>query len=187
MSDTEAFWSGEFGDSYTRRNQVNWRARIPFWDHIIKTTGARAVYEIGCNAGWNLSAIQYCASPVKVSGEDVNVSAIQQARNVGVVSVYVASTRDVPVAELVFTAGVLIHQSPDELPKMMQRIIDMSYRWVLAVEYASDHEEEVEYRGHTGRLWKRPYGKLYQAMGLTLLEEGEAQGFDRCHYWLLEK
>jgi hypothetical protein len=45
----------------------------------------------------------------------------------------------------------------------------------------------IEYRGEKDRLWKRPYGKLYEAMGLTLVKAGPAEGFDRCDFWLLSK
>ena len=51
MSDCADFWRGEFGDSYLRRNRVDWRARIPFWRTILEMTGARSVFEFGCNAG----------------------------------------------------------------------------------------------------------------------------------------
>ena len=54
---TKDFWSGEFGEEYLKRNRVDWRKRIPFWKDVIDMTGARSVFELGCNAGWNLSAI----------------------------------------------------------------------------------------------------------------------------------
>lgn len=203
MSDTVEFWKGEFGDSYTQRNRVDWRARIPFWDKIIQKTGARSVYEVGCNAGWNLSAIKSHLSSirgslpeVKVYGEDVNDKALLQAVMAGL-SVNIPSSRNLEKGqyELVFTAGVLIHIAPQDLQAFMQRIVDASCDYVLAVEYECNPptliEEEVEYRGHTGKLWKRPYGKLYQDMGLTLIEKGEitGNGFDEngVTYWLLRK
>lgn len=186
---SKEFWAGEFGDSYTKRNRVDWRLRTLFWKHIIREIGVRSVYEIGCNCGWNLSAIKLEAPYVYVSGEDVNESALDQAYAAGL-DVYPVEAGHHATAELVFTAGVLIHIPPSELHGMMQRIIDMSCDYVLAVEYAADKEEEVEYRGHTGKLWRRPFGKLYQEMGLELVEEGKVganQGFDDCTYFLLRK
>jgi hypothetical protein len=85
------------------------------------------------------------------------------------------------------TSGVLIHVAPDALEVTMRAIIDVSARYVLAIEYDSDEEEEVDYRGHKGKLWKRPFGRLYQALGLRLLSYGEAGGFEKCTYWLLDK
>jgi hypothetical protein len=90
-------------------------------------------------------------------------------------------------AELVFTAGVLIHVPPAGLDAFMRAIVAASSQYVLAIEYAADVETEIEYRGQMGMLWKRPFGKLYQDLGLTLIETGEAVGFDRCDYWLFQK
>ena len=185
MNAQEQFWAGEFGNQYTARNRVDWRARIPFWRHILDMTGARSVYEVGCNAGWNLSAIKRAYQDVQCYGSDVNGEALYQAERAGL-TVYQEPCNPWR-CELVFTAGVLIHIAPDNLRAMMQRIVEMSTHYVLAVEYSALTEESVEYRGHADRLWKRPYGVLYAQLGLTLIESAEAQGFDRCHYWLLSK
>jgi len=190
MSDTKDFWAGSFGDEYTSRNRVDWRARIPFWDKIIQKTGARSVYEFGSNAGWNLSAIKHSiyGYNVQVAGEDVNENAVWIARTAGLDVLWVQRNFTAATTELVFTAGVLIHIAPQDLKAFMQRIVDASCDYVLAVEYEAEEETEVEYRGNSGKLWKRPFGKLYQEMGLTLVDEGDpGEAFDRCHYWLLRK
>ncbi len=72
MSETEekSVWAGEFGDNYTARNRVNWMARTPFWATIMDKTGARSILEVGCNAGWNLSAIKRAAPWVNACGID---------------------------------------------------------------------------------------------------------------------
>lgn len=204
MNETTEFWKGDFGNDYTKRNRVNWRARIPFWDRIVQITGIRSAFEVGANAGWNLSAIKHAISGynVNVAGSDLNHEAVLQARYTGLQVHQTGPFGDFTGAaaidcdsnsiELVFTSGVLIHIPPDELPLMMQAIVDASCDYVLAIEYDAEVEEEVEYRGHTGKLWKRPYGKLYEAMGLTLVETGilgAQDGFDPngVTYWLLRK
>lgn len=186
---TKEVWAGEFGNKYHSRNRVDWRIRTPFWRGIMGITGARSVYEIGCGPGWNLSAIKRDYSNVNVSGEDVNDNALDQAFAAGL-DVYPADYGHHCTAELVFTAGVLIHIPPEELPTMMQRIIDISTDYVLAVEYnsISGEEEPVTYQGQEGLLWRRNYGALYQNMGLELVALGDAgEGFDNCTYWLLRK
>jgi hypothetical protein len=55
------------------------------------------------------------------------------------------------------------------------------------VEYDAEAETEIHYQGHDGLLWKRPYGRLYEGLGLSVVETGVAQGFDRCQYWLMER
>lgn len=191
MSDCAQFWAGEFGDAYTRRNRVDWLARIPFWSYILNKTQARSVFEFGCNAGWNLSAIQRVDALTRVYGIDANLGAILQARSAGLSDAVCCATLTpgwcASAYDLTFTAGVLIHLPADELAQAMRDLVVMSSDWVLAVEYAADTETEVEYRGHAGRLWKRPYGRLYQDMGLELVQTGEAKGFDQCQFWLMRK
>ena len=186
MNEQQQFWAGEFGSEYTKRNQVDWTSRVSFWSDIVQRTHARSVHEVGCNAGWNLSAIQHVGPNIALSGNDVNPRAIRQAQSAGL-TVY-GNVDAIVQAELVFTAGVLIHVAPADLEPLMRRIVDASYRYVLAVEYESDREEEIDYRGHAGKLWRRPFGKLYQDMGLKLVDrQRDVYGFDQCTAWLLEK
>jgi pseudaminic acid biosynthesis-associated methylase len=189
--DAKEFWSNEGGVEYTRRNRVDWRKRIPIWKHFIEKTGARSVFELGCNAGWNLSAIHRAVPDVNVWGADVNEKALAQAEGCGLDVYNVHHDKfEHYTAELTFTAGVLIHIPPEELGKAMNKLIRISSDWVLAIEYEADQEEEIVYRGKTGLLWKRPYGELYQEMGLTMIETGKLQqdvGFDNCRYWLMRK
>lgn len=183
---TKDFWSGNFGDDYTKRNRVDWILRIPFWKGIMDITRSRSVHEFGCNAGFNLSAIRRACTDVEVSGNDVNEQALYQCNAAGIPAwnVMPASLR----RELVFTCGVLIHIAPEDLKATMQSIVDASCDYVLAVEYNAATEEEVLYRGNEGKLWKRPYGKLYEDMGLKLIVQGfvfKKDAFDHCHWWLL--
>lgn len=181
-------WSSAFGDMYTDRNQVDWRDREQFWYDIMVQTGARSVFEMGANCGWNLSAIRRQYPDVTVMGNDVNQRAVIQARMAGLEVEHKFDIDVMSKFELVFTAGVLIHVPPDDLKATMQAIIDKSYRYVLAVEYNAYKETEVEYRGESGMLWKRPYGMLYENLGLKPIAFHEsAEGFDSCAYWLFEK
>src|SRR5437899_3117855 len=191
MNEQEQFWSGPEGDAYTNRNRVDWRLRIPFWHDIMKFTGARSVYEVGCGAGFNLSAIAE-ASPhtVRLFACEINEQAARQARYAIDAEIYEAPAEQGEAhgaIELVFTAGALIHVAPENLESLMRLIVNTSSRYVLAIEYFSEVEEMVNYRGEDDRLWKRNYGVLYQALGLKQLHAGEATGFDRCQYALLEK
>ena len=191
----EALWAGDFGLNYTKRNMVDWRKRVPFWKDIMDRTGARSVLEVGCNAGWNLTALQQAAPWCSPRGLDINTPAIAKAGAAGLKG-YVGTAKDALPNwagdfELVFTAGVLIHVSPEDIDQMMKNIVTLSNRWVLAVEYESEAEAEVLYRGEKDMLWKRPFGRLYQDMGLRLVGPqyvvGPDQAFDNCTVSLLEK
>jgi spore coat polysaccharide biosynthesis protein SpsF len=186
------FWAGEFGNEYTKRNRVNWKDRVPFWEHIIEVTQATSFLEVGTNAGWNLQAIRSLDKEFAMTGVDVNEEALREAQDAGLdvevlLGYDVAKFFGAGSCELAFTSGVLIHIPQEELIQTMTAIRDVSSQYVLAVEYDSPEDQEIDYRGHSGKLWKRPWGKLYQALGLSLVETGPAQGFVDCHYWLLEK
>lgn len=185
-------WSGSFGNSYHERNRVDWRARVEFWQSAIEFCTPATVFELGCGPGWNLRAIQQCAPNTGVFGADLNQQAVDEARAAGLEVQLVgqhgiAGLYEPGSMDIVCTAGCLIHVPPADLSRTMQDLIELSGRYVLAIEYQADQEEEVEYRGQMGLLWKRPYGKLYQDLGLVLLSEGVAGGFDACNYALLEK
>lgn len=189
----EDFWRGDFGTQYTHRNRVDIASRVPFWRNILETIGEETelVLEVGCNAGWNLRAIRYIDPGIRTYGVDVNEAALIEASEAGIDAVFNVPARDVGTifnlnADMTFTAGVLIHIPPHDLRRVMQSIRDSSKRWVLAIEYEDEREVEVNYRGHTDKLWRRPYGKLYQDMGLTLVDMGPAPEFDNATYWLFE-
>lgn len=189
---TEDFWRGEFGKQYTERNRVDYRARVPFWQYIVDATNATEFLDVGCNAGWNLRALRSINDQFGLSGVDVNVEALKEAQAEGFDVVESPADRVVEVfgpkaAQLTVTSGVLIHVAPLDLLRVMTAIRDVTSQYVLAVEYESDEEREIEYRGHGGKLWARPFGKLYEALGLSLVEYGQAEGFDRCTYWLMSR
>jgi pseudaminic acid biosynthesis-associated methylase len=189
---TEAFWSGSFGDEYLARCQVDYKDRLEFWRSAIEYMSPTSVLEVGCNRGHNLMAIQAVDSTVETHGIDINLKAVNEAGAQGV-RAQLGSARNIVqmfgrgTMDLVFSAGVLIHVPPEDLEATMQNIVAVSRKYILAIEYEAEQEEPVEYRGHEGKLWKRPFGKLYQDMGLDLLAFGVADGFKECTYWLLSK
>ena len=199
---TEDFWAGDFGTQYIERNRFDWQKRVPFWTSIVARIEARyetpSIMEFGCNIGSNLMALRTVRPTLTLRGVDVNMAAVDQAHNLGFdvygnevtlgsIKTYHNSSE---AFDLCFTAGVLIHISPEDIADAMTRIKDYSRRYILAIEYFAEQEEEVEYRGHAGKLWKRNYGKLYEDLGLKLVEKGfvgKEDGFDDCVWWLLER
>ena len=197
MTEQARQWAGEFGNGYTARNRVDWQKRVPFWSGVLERTGARSILEVGCNAGWNLTAIKKAAPWVRAIGIDVNLVAVILAKTAGV-EAWNDPNGPSPNPlnspgryELVFTAGVLIHIPQPELEQTMRDIVQASNRWVLAVEYGAEQEEEIIYRGRQDLLWKRPFGAMYERLGLKLVGLtyvlGPDQGFDNCTVYLLEK
>jgi pseudaminic acid biosynthesis-associated methylase len=194
----EGLWSGEFGDDYVERNRAASEGRRPFWEHVLGKIDAASALEIGCNVGGNLRWLAELLGAENVAGVDVNEHALEVVRSeIPGVDARVASARELPFADdsfdLVFTTGVLIHQSPEELPRVMDEIVRCSRRYVLCGEYRADEIEEVPYRGQRGALYKQDYGRLYQERfpQLRLLEEGflpKSEGvWDDVTYWIFEQ
>jgi pseudaminic acid biosynthesis-associated methylase len=188
----QAFWAGNFGDEYTDRNQVDWSLRVPLLQRMIDQTGAETFLDVGCNAGWNLLALRKISPDFMMSGIDVNERALAQASSEGF-DVVACAAKDLPSqedlqgADMVITSGVLIHVPPVELPEVMRAICEATKRYILCIEYDAPVETMAEYRGHQHRLWKRPFGELYERLGMSVLETGQAEGYVDCKYWLLEK
>lgn len=198
MNEQAKWWAGQAGREYHSRNRVDWTARLPFWDRIVRRTRARSVYEVGCGPAWNLWCCRRYWQGPQIYGCDVNRTAVEQARAAGIDVFHgdalsaLETFQYTPTFDLVFTCGVLIHIPPEQLHALMFSIASTSAQYVLAVEYGAESDEciEILYRGERDRLWKRDYGKLYQDLGLTLIEQGEvgpADGFDNCTWWLLTK
>ena len=202
MSDAESarlegLWAGKFGDEYIERNLHASTGRQRFWSAVLARHPVRRVLEVGCNIGANLEWLSDSAVPRAVCGVDINARALERLRRrLPAVSAIRSAARELPFRstwfDLVFTAGVLIHQPEPTLPVVMREIVRCSRRYVLSLEYFAEETVEVEYRGHRGALFKRDYGRLYRELfsDLRLVEEGRLEkdsGWDDVAYWLFEK
>jgi spore coat polysaccharide biosynthesis protein SpsF len=193
----EQLWGGDFGDAYVDRNAAVGNVRGPFWSRILGEHPIETVLEVGCNLGGNLSWIAQTLPPNQVYGVDINRKALEQLRTThpGVNAVWSVG-RDLPFRDrwfdLTFTMGVLIHQPESTLPLVMSEVVRCSRRYVLCGEYFAEETTEVPYRGHSGALFKRNYGRLYQELfpELKLVNQGflgRDEGWDDVTWWLFEK
>lgn len=183
------WWRGEGGNAYTARNRVHWLRRVPFWQSVVGAIAPRTVLEVGCNAGWNLMALHACDPKLELTGIEPNKKARHEAHGYGY-NVARDWWTPMPQFDLVFTAGVLIHVPTPDLEPLCRRMVDASRQYVACIEYWAKEEEEIPYREQMGLLWKRPYGRIYEALGLEIVAQchlSPEQGFDNCRYWLLEK
>lgn len=193
----ERLWAGEFGDAYLERNPAAGDHRAAFWRGMLAELGPRSVLEVGCNVGANLRWIAAELPPARVYGVDVNLKALSELhRALPAVNAVWGPGRELPFRDrwfdLVFTMGVLIHQPEDALPLVMAEVVRCARRWVLCGEYWAADTTEVPYRDQQGALFKRDYGRLYQALfpELRLRTQGflgRAEGWDDVTYWVFEK
>jgi len=193
----EKLWSSEFGDDYVERNRAAGDTRGPFWQKTLTELDAQNVLEVGCNVGANLRWIATLRPPQQVYGVDINLKALNELRrSLSDVNTIWSPGRELPFRDrwfdLVFTMGVLIHQPESTLPMVMSEIVRCSRCYVLCGEYFAEQTTEVPYRGQSGALFKRNYGRIYQELfpKLRLLQQGflgRDEGWDDVTYWVFEK
>jgi hypothetical protein len=63
---------------------------------------------------------------------------------------------------------VLIHISPDDLPKIMKEMIRCSKKYIWGFEYFAEKITPINYRGHDNYLWKADYAELFRKESPTL-------------------
>ena len=191
-------WQGEFGKAYTDRNVVDWHTRLPAFKKMLGGLQLTRVLEVGCNKGHNLLALlELLGEGTEIFGIEPNLYALTLARSASdKFSPVPGNIFDLPFKDryfdLVFTAGVLIHIPTERLVDAMREIGRVARRYILAVEYYSEQDAAIEYRGRTDLLWKRNFLRHYQTNvpDLKLVHAGywgEQDGFDRTHWWLMEK
>jgi len=189
-------WKSNFGVEYTNRNVILPESRINAFRSIIKDLNINKILEIGCNVGHNLIALSKIGD-FKLIGLEPSKYAVLQGRSYSNnISILEGDIFDIPFKngyfELVFTSGVLIHINLADLPKAIDEMYRVSNKYVLAIEYYSEVESVIPYRGHDNLLWKRDFKKIFveRHPDLKLLRNGfldRENGFDRTHWWLFEK
>jgi pseudaminic acid biosynthesis-associated methylase len=192
--DQVRIWQGDFGKAYTDRNPVDWRVRAPAFRTMVGGLVIASALEVGCNRGHNLGALRHVLGPAAdLAGIEPNAYARQLGREAEPSSRIVDGTAArLPFPDdafdLVFTAGVLIHIPLPDLQDVLRGIHRVSRKYVLAIEYFSEEDTVIPYRGHDNLLWKHNFPQYYLRAfpDLSLLRQGHwtaEDGFDRCDWW----
>lgn len=192
MKQTEQikFWQGEFGKEYTSRNTLSQKEfeemYFKFWGVHRKTIDEvffggldrnLRILEVGCNVGQQLRNLESIGFK-NLFGIDVQEKPVAQANAISAnIKASVGSLLEIPhndkSFDLVFTAGVLIHIDPKDIPAALKEIYRCSGRYIWGMEYFSKTPQDILYRGHAGFLWKRDFCGAFQEMfpDLKLLKE----------------
>lgn len=181
-TEQEAFWAGEFGDEYISRNndskllasKVGWFAKVL---SCIPGGDVHTCLEFGSNVGLNLRALHLLLPELESAAVEINAKAAEECGKISHNRVFCESILNFTTEEqfdLTFTAGVLIHIAPEELPKVYESLYQHSRRYILISEYYNPTPTEVAYRGHAGRLFKRDFaGELMDCFpDVELLDYG---------------
>jgi len=187
----EENWSKGHGDEYNKRNPHNIEEMdslyVKEYGNITRTDLNKEfldflprnikILEVGANVGSQLDGLQKMGF-TNLLGIDINREAIETSKaNLKGIDIILASALDLPFKnnyfDLVFTSGVLIHISPDNMKQIISEITRCSKKYIWGFEYFSDTYTEIPYRGKSNLLWKANFSKLYsdQYSELKLIKE----------------
>ena len=202
MTIQQQAWAGKFGDDYhTRNEQVD---HLEFWREVLGPRGTsdiRSALEVGAGQGDNLAALrrlreqQYPQlTPLRVTGIDVNTNAclVMQARGIVGIRGGFPDMKIDNLYDLVLTRGFLIHVPGAHLDATLEKIYQLSNRYICFAEYYSPARRRVSYRGNQNMMWTGDYAGMLMKMhpDLKLLRYGfkywQDNGYD-ITYFLMEK
>lgn len=199
-TEQEAFWAGEFGDSYLQRNtEENWvSSNIALFSKIFsRTRDISSVIEFGANIGLNLRAIKALLPKAALAAIEINANAAKELKAFGVEEAFNQSILDFQPSkqyDLALIKGVLIHINPDSLQQVYERLYQASKKYICLVEYYNPTPVAISYRGHADRLFKRDFAgeMLDKFSDLKLVDYGfvyrrDVFAQDDATWFLLEK
>lgn len=205
QTEQEIFWAGKFGDEYYKRNNLSEKElsiSLRSWSVITRWMEHKplSILEIGCNIGINLMGLSYLFPDAKLDGIEINREAAAIAQNnIGKRGVIFNDSilAFIPPNkyDLVFTRGVLIHINPEHLTEVYKKMNDLSNQYIVMVEYYNPVPVEVNYRGHSNRLFKRDFAgemlDLYPSLALQnygfFYYRDEVMPLDDVNWFLLRK
>ncbi len=178
LSKQEQFWTGDFGKDYTERNShslddwnqfyiKNWGVtKLEMNRRSLGDLNSQAkILEVGCNTGMQLRALQSMGYE-NLYGVEIQKYAVERAKDfTKYVNIIQGSGFDLPFKngffDVVCTNGVLIHISPNDLPRIMDEMYRCSSTFIWGFEYFSEETKEINYRGNKGYLWKANFAQLF--------------------------
>lgn len=177
-SPQEEFWASDFGDSYISRNASPslLAANTAFFADIFSSIDSipQTFLEIGANIGMNIRALQTLSPEGQFTGIEINKQACEVLAKTGC-QVVESSILDAEIPrkfDFVFSKGVLIHLSPDQLNSTYRKMYEWSTRYILIAEYYNPVPVAIPYRGFTDRLFKRDFaGEFLDAFSDVVLRD----------------
>jgi pseudaminic acid biosynthesis-associated methylase len=163
-TEQEAFWAGQFGSEYVRRNDGSaaLASNLSFFARALRRANrVQSCIEFGASIGLNLRALKLLFPEMTQVGIEINPDAARiLADHVGEAQVFEGSIFDYQVtvqSDLTLVMGVLIHINPDMLAATYRKLYEASSRWVLVCEYYNPIPVAIPYRDHSDRLFKRDF------------------------------
>lgn len=209
MNSEEQFWQGDFGNDYTARNINFVENNYQMFGKIfcykrdsdrfgnVRYKDIKSIIEFGCGTAMNLKALQRIFPNAIFEGWEINNNAIKTIidlnKNINVVPISILDCDYENRFDLILSKGLLIHISPENINRAYQSLYNTSKKYILIAEYYNPIEVEINYRGNTGKLWKRDdYGNLKKLYpNISLLDYGFISKYseypqDDLNWWLID-
>jgi len=188
-TEQEAFWAGDFGAAYVRRNSGGGcaAAEIALLSRALQNAqDVGDCIEFGANVGLNLRALQVLRpGQIQYAVEINRKAATELAAVIPAENIFCASILDFEPDrpfDLVLVKGLLIHIHPRYLQKVYETLHRAVGRYLLICEYYNPTPVAVDYRGFKDRLFKRDFcGEMLDTYrDLQLVDYGFVYHRDPC-------
>ena len=174
----EDTWGSDFGKEYTDRNTFTNEevddlyienfgvSRKQLNREFLDNLELNRILEVGCNVGNQLNVLKKMGY-LDLWGIELQDYAVEVARKrTGGLNIVKGTAFDIPFKndffDLVFTSGVLIHISPDDIDKVLDEIYRCTSKYIWGFEYYNpDEYQTITYRGNDNLLWKTDFSKLF--------------------------
>ena len=174
----ENFWESKYGDNYVNRNShyepsTQKLIRHQFFNRFEGFDKNVSILEIGCNIGLNLQILSLMGF-TNFGGIDINALAIDEAKKrLPEADLRTGTVLDMPFEDnsfdVVFSAGVLIHQNPDNsLKTVMSEMIRCSKQWIVGLEDYTENHEMITYMGAPDLYWSGPFVQTFLEVDKSL-------------------
>jgi pseudaminic acid biosynthesis-associated methylase len=199
----EIFWQKIYGEKYIKKNSLfDLKLGIEAWKLMLKKIKKKkldSILECGCNIGKNLSILEKIYKKTKLSVIEINKKALFLAlKNHDIFSYNNGSIKNSNFKykfDLVFTCGVLIHIPPNELNINLNKIYNLSKKYILIVEYFNPTPVSIVYQKKKNLLFKNDFGKIFiENHNVKIIDNGflwshlyGKAGFGDLNWWLFEK
>lgn len=171
-------WTGYFGRDYTDRNILSLTqlertykgrygvTRIEMNRMFLgKLPRSTRILEVGSNIGNQLICLQKMGFRNLYGIEPQDYAIELSKKSAAGINIMRGDIFDIPFKDeyidLIFTSGVLIHISPQNIHKAMKEIYRCARRYIWGFEYYSERYTKVVYRGQKKLLWKANFLELY--------------------------
>ncbi len=171
-------WVSQFGKEYTDRNALSLQEMELSYKEsygIIRTEmnanfvgdldKGMKVLEVGSNIGSQLLLLQNMGFR-NLYGIELQSYAVELSKSrTKIINIIQGSAFDIPFRDgffdLVFTSGVLVHISSDDINDVLDEMHRCTNRYIWGFEYFSEEYTHINYRGHANLLWKANFSRLF--------------------------